>query len=228
MHSVLLVEDDQKLARIVREFLEGHGFVVGIEHRGDHAVPRIVAEKPDAVILDINLPGMDGFSVCRAVREFYTGAIVMLTARSEDVDEVLGLDYGADDYLTKPVRPRVLLARLHSHLRRSSALEDDRNVEIRVGGLSIYPKRRSIELRGVPIEVTSAEFDVLFILAQRAGKTVSRIDLFEQLLGEKYDYRDRSIDLRISRLRRKLGDNPQNPSRIKSVRGEGYMLSSEP
>jgi len=228
MHSVLLVEDDQKLARIVKEFLEGHGFVVGIEQRGDHAVQRIVVEKPDAVVLDINLPGIDGFSVCRAVRESYSGAIVMLTARSEDVDEVLGLDFGADDYLTKPVRPRVLLARLQSHLRRSIAQDEDRNAMIRVGGLCIYPKRRSIELRGFPIEVTSAEFDVLFILAQRSGKTVSRIDLFEQLLGEKYDYRDRSIDLRISRLRRKLGDNPQNPSRIKSVRGEGYMLSSEP
>jgi two-component system OmpR family response regulator/two-component system response regulator RstA len=180
------------------------------------------------VVLDVNLPGMDGFTVCKSVRDQYQGAIVMLTARIEEIDEVLGLEFGADDYLTKPVRPRVLLARLRTHLRKSPAVNAELEDCISVGGLSVYPSRRHVELRAVPVELTSAEFDLLHFLAQRAGKVVSRAELYESLAGETYDPQDRSIDLRISRLRRKLGDNQSNPTRIKSVRGTGYLLSIEP
>lgn len=226
--SVLLVEDDRELAEIVRDYLIENGFSVSIEMRGDLAVGRILQERPDLVVLDVNLPGMDGFTVCKSVRDQYQGAIVMLTARIEEIDEVLGLEFGADDYLTKPVRPRVLLARLRTHLRKSPAVNAELEDCISVGGLSVYPSRRHVELRAVPVELTSAEFDLLHFLAQRAGKIVSRAELYESLAGETYDPQDRSIDLRISRLRRKLGDNQSNPTRIKSVRGTGYLLSIEP
>jgi two-component system OmpR family response regulator/two-component system response regulator RstA len=226
--SVLLVEDDRELAEIVRDYLIENGFSVSIELQGDLAVGRILKERPDLVVLDVNLPGMDGFTVCKLVRDQYQGAIVMLTARIEEIDEVLGLEFGADDYLTKPVRPRVLLARLRTHLRKSPAVNAELEDCISVGGLSVYPSRRHVELRAVPVELTSAEFDLLHFLAQRAGKIVSRAELYESLAGETYDPQDRSIDLRISRLRRKLGDNQSNPTRIKSVRGTGYLLSIEP
>ncbi|MCE2799700.1 MAG: response regulator transcription factor [Planctomycetaceae bacterium] len=226
--SVLLVEDDRELAEIVRDYLIENGFSVSIEMQGDLAVGRILQERPDLVVLDVNLPGMDGFTVCKSVRDQYQGAIVMLTARIEEIDEVLGLEFGADDYLTKPVRPRVLLARLRTHLRKSPAVNSELEDCLSVGGLSVYPSRRHVELRAVPVELTSAEFDLLHFLAQRAGKVVSRAELYESLAGETYDPQDRSIDLRISRLRRKLGDNQSNPTRIKSVRGTGYLLSIEP
>ena len=226
--SVLLVEDDRELAEIVRDYLIENGFSVSIELQGDLAVGRILQERPDLVVLDVNLPGMDGFTVCKSVRDQYQGAIVMLTARIEEIDEVLGLEFGADDYLTKPVRPPVLLARLRTHLRKSPAVNAELEDCISVGGLSVYPSRRHVELRAVPVELTSAEFDLLHFLAQRAGKVVSRAELYESLAGETYDPQDRSIDLRISRLRRKLGDNQSNPTRIKSVRGTGYLLSIEP
>ena len=152
----------------------------------------------------------------------------MLTARIEEIDEVLGLEFGADDYLTKPVRPRVLLARLRTHLRKAPSNVPEPGACIQVGKLCVYPSRRHAELGGEAVELTSAEFDLLAYLATRAGKTVSRSELYEALHNETYDPQDRSIDLRISRLRRKLGDNQSNPTRIKSVRGTGYMLSIEP
>lgn len=226
--SVLLVEDDQDLAEIIRDYLTANGFTVSIEERGDTAVERIIKDSPDVVVLDVNLPGLDGFSVCKAVRSQYAGPIVMLTARVEEIDEVLGLEFGADDYLTKPIRPRALVARLNTHLRRGPAPNLDSDSSIQVGGLEVFPNRRHAELRGARIELTSAEFDLLAYLARRAGKTVSRMELYESLHSETYDPQDRSIDLRISRLRRKLGDNQSNPTRIKSVRGTGYLLSIEP
>jgi two-component system OmpR family response regulator/two-component system response regulator RstA len=226
--SVLLVEDDLELAEIVRDYLTENGFSVLVETRGDTATQRIISETPDLVVLDVNLPGMDGFSVCRMVRELYSGAIVMLTARNEEVDEILGLEFGADDYLTKPVRPRVLLARLRTHLKKIPSVNSGTEDAIKLGGLEIFPSRRHTELRGSPVVLSTAEFDLLVFLAERAGKIVSRVELYQALQGEMYDPQDRSIDLRISRLRRKLGDTQSNPTRIKSIRGAGYLLSIEP
>jgi two-component system OmpR family response regulator/two-component system response regulator RstA len=226
--SVLLVEDDLELAEVVRDYLTENGFSVSVETRGDTATQRIICETPDLVVLDVNLPGMDGFAVCRMVRDLYPGAIVMLTARNEEVDEVLGLEFGADDYLTKPVRPRVLLARLRTHLRKSPSVNSETEDVIKLGGLEISPSRRHTELRGSPVDLSTAEFDLLVFLAERAGKIVSRVELYQALQGETYDPQDRSIDLRISRLRRKLGDTQSNPTRIKSIRGAGYLLSIEP
>jgi two-component system OmpR family response regulator/two-component system response regulator RstA len=162
------------------------------------------------------------------VRTTFSGPILILTARGEEVDEVVGLEVGADDYLSKPVRPRVLLARLRAQLRKSTftdgATERD---EISLGDLRIDASRRIVELRSLTVETTTAEFDVLWLLAQHAGKVLSRREMFEQLHGFPYDGLDRSIDLRVSRLRRKLGDDSEKPRLIKSVRGVGYLLSSE-
>lgn len=229
---IMLVEDDDALAEMVAEFLVAQGYGVLVEGRGDAAVNRIVQERPDAVILDVNLPGLDGISVCRTVRSQYEGPIIILTARGSEVDEVVGLEVGADDYMAKPVRPRVLLARLRVHLRRHSEMSEV-NVggapqAITVGQLIVDEARRSAQLDGDELELTTAEFDLLLTLARNAGQVMSRQQLHQELHGLRYDGVDRSIDLRVSRLRKKLGDDPANPERIKSVRGVGYMLPIEP
>ena len=226
-YRILLVEDDAALASMVADFLVPHGFDVLIEGRGDTAIARITNEKPDVVVLDVNLPGLDGFSVCKSVRSRYHCAIIMLTARGEEIDEVLGLEAGADDYMAKPVRPRALLARLRMHLRRATP-EEQASQPIVVGSLVVDAGRRNVEIDGAAMDLTTAEFDLLNLLARHAGQTLSRNDIHLEIHGVKYDGLDRSIDLRISRLRKKLGDDPAKPQRIKSVRGVGYMLSIEP
>lgn len=225
---ILLVEDEPVLGAMVMDYLREQGFEVTLESRGDVAVERIVRESPDAVILDINLPGCDGFEVCRQVRDRYAGTIVMLTARTSEVDEVLGLECGADDYLSKPVRPKVLLARLRIHLKKHHVADSPASVPWRIGDLVVDPSSRRVELGGCEVEVSSAEFDVLELLAASAGKTLSRAEIFQAIHGMKFDGLDRSIDLRISRLRKKLGDDPLHPKRIKSIRGTGYLLALEP
>ncbi len=228
-HHILLVEDDLSLAAMVADFLAPHGFDVSVEGRGDKAIHRILQEHPDAIVLDVNLPGKDGFAVCREVRARFQGAIIMLTARGEEVDEVMGLEVGADDYMAKPVRPRALLARLRSHLRRAtSADQDGPKPSIRVGSLLVDPARRLVQIHGATVDLTTAEFDLLELLAENAGRTLSRSTIYQQIHGIEYDGIDRSIDLRISRLRKKLGDDPVRPQCIKSVRGVGYILSVEP
>jgi DNA-binding response OmpR family regulator len=193
---------------------------------------RIPEQSPDAVILDVNLPDLDGFAVCREVRERYSGVILMLTARTSDVDEIAGLECGADDYLTKPAAPAVLLARLRSHLRRAGrgpqlSRETEDDGVLRIAGLEISAGKREVVRAGAPVSMTSAEFDLLLYLARCAGQPVSRRELHEALLGEHYSPRDRAIDLRISRLRRKLGDNQQLPMIVKGIHGVGYFLSAE-
>ena len=235
---LLIVEDDAELARLVADYLAGAGFEVDVEGRGDRAVSRILAERPDLVVLDLMLPGEDGLSVCRRVRPAYRGAILMLTAQGDEVDEVVGLEMGADDYMAKPVRPRLLLARIRSLLRRterktgttSGGVEPAPPVVpetgLRVGDLLVDPARREVELRGRPVALTTAEFDLLELLARHAGEVLTRPDIYRALRGIEYDGLDRSIDLRITRLRRKLGDDARQPTRIKSVRGVGYLLAA--
>jgi two-component system response regulator RstA len=219
---ILIVEDDAPLAGMIAEYLGGHGFQVGIEGRGDTAVARILAEKPDLVILDLALPGQDGLSICRRLRPAFTRPILMLTARGEDTDEVVGLELGADDYLAKPVRPRVLLARLRALLRRPEAAATGQDL-IRVGEVVVDPATRAAHLGGVALELTNGEFDLLYLLASRAGEVVARRYLHERLLSTKYDEIDRAIDLRVSRLRQKLAQLRPDSEHIKSVRGVGYL-----
>jgi two-component system, OmpR family, response regulator RstA len=227
-YRILLVEDDAELASMVADFLSQHGFLVRVEPRGDAAAKRIIGEDPDAVVLDVNLPGLDGFEVCRMVREGYRGTIIMLTARREEVDEVLGLELGADDYMAKPVRPRALLARLHMHLRHAFPEAPAGSHPIIVGALVIDAARRTAELHGQRLDLSTAEFDLLALLAHHAGHALSRNDIYLALNGVRYDGTDRSIDLRVSRLRKKLGEDPANPQRITSVWGTGYQLSVKP
>lgn len=231
---VLLVEDDARLAALVQEYLEREGFAVTLEARGDRAAERIPRERPDVVILDLMLPGLDGLAVCRAVRPAFPGAILMLTARGEEVDEIVGLEVGADDYLAKPVRPRLLLARLHALLRRRAAPSPEaaptvpEDGALRVGALEVWPARREARYQGAPLDLTTAEFDLLALLAGRAGEVVSREELYLALRGIPYDGLDRSMDLRVARIRRKLGDDARQPAIIKSVRGAGYLLAVGP
>jgi two-component system, OmpR family, response regulator len=225
---ILLVEDDERLAELTAEYLRKNDLTVNIEGRGDTAESRILAEQPDLVILDVMLPGKDGFEVCRAVRPSFRGVILMLTARDEDFDQILGLEMGADDYITKPVQPRVLLARIKALLRRlptpgdSNAGNDER---MTFGQFAISQATRTASLNNEVIDLTTAEFDLLWLLATHAGNVLSRDDLLQELRGIGFDGLDRSIDARISRLRKKLNDDPENPTRIKTVRGKGYLFS---
>ncbi|HJW04841.1 MAG TPA: winged helix-turn-helix domain-containing protein [Azospira sp.] len=227
---ILLVEDDERLADLTAEYLRKNDFEVAIEPRGDTACTRIPAEAPDLVVLDVMLPGKDGFEVCRTVRAGYKGVILMLTARDEDMDQILGLELGADDYITKPVPPRLLLARIRALLRRAvpateSGEHGEAGDELTFGRFHINQATRTALLGDQAIDLTTAEFDLLWLLANHAGTVLSRDDLLQRLRGIGFDGLDRSIDARISRLRKKLGDDPENPARIKTVRGKGYLFS---
>ena len=234
---ILLVEDDQKLAAVVIEFLEGKGFQLAHESNGFQAARRIVSEQPDLVILDLLLPGLNGIDVCRHTRSEYPGPILMLTALSQEGDEVAGLEVGADDYLVKPVRPRVLLARIQALLRRTShqPISDhqpisaaDRSKELELlslGKLEIDRSARAAYLGRQLLELTTSEFELLEYLERRAGQVVSREQICRDLRGVEWDGLDRSIDLRVTRLRRKLGDGGKHPKLIKSIRGEGYLMA---
>lgn len=230
-YNLLLVEDDESLAAVMREYLEKHGFQVEIEHRGDRAVKKIITIQPDLVILDIMLPGKDGFSVCREIRPNYPGPVLMLTARDEDMDQVVGLELGADDYICKPVQPRLLLARIHAVLRRLRPGKHNNEPTSRslfqFGGLVIDESSREVRKDNVLIYLTTAEFDLLLLLAAHTGEILSREDILLEIRGIDYDGIDRSIDLRISRLRKKLGDDPERPSLIKTVRGRGYLFAGD-
>ena len=230
---LLLVEDDLTLGKMVDEFLTGHGYRVRWESNGLLALELIDSEKFDVLILDIGLPGMDGIQICRTVRNSFKGPIIMLTARGDEIDEVVCLEVGADDYIAKPVRPRALLARLKVHLRRGKAQDtSSESTRLEIEGLIIDSSNRTVRQKTASgdekvLNVTTAEFDLLLFLMQRAGEVVGRNEIYEQIQGIAYDGIDRSIDLRVSRLRKKLGDDPNNPDRIKSVRGVGYIFAIE-
>ena len=228
-HKVLLVEDDAPLASMVRDFLVEHGFDVTIEQDGKAAIELIGQQAFDALVLDIGLPGTDGFDVCRSVRPSFDGPIIVLTARGGEIDEVIALEVGADDFMSKPVRPRALLARLKVHLRRSdaslTAASEQSPEAIVVGDLRIEPASRIVSLGGENVDLTTAEFELLLYLAERAGQVVHRKNVYVDLLEIPYDGLDRSIDLRISRLRKRLNDDPTQPTRIKSIRGVGYLMA---
>lgn len=226
---IMLVEDDASLAEWIADYLSSHGYLVTRADRGDEAIRLIQSDEPNLVVLDLNLPVKDGFEVCREVRRFCQRPILMLTARDQESDEVLGLELGADDFLAKPVRPRVLLARIKALLRRDIAPDADNSAvtQRHVGRLSVDVHSRTASLHGQAIRLSSQEFDVLWMLAHQAGAVVSRKALVAALRGLEYDGFDRSVDMLVSRLRRKLGDNPDDPVRIKTVWGKGYLLATD-
>ncbi|KJZ17802.1 MULTISPECIES: winged helix-turn-helix domain-containing protein [Halomonas] len=221
---VLIIEDDERLAGLTRDYLEANGFRVSLEDDGGRGVDRILSLQPDLVILDLMLPGEDGLSICRRVRSDYGGPILMLTARTDDMDQVLGLEMGADDYVPKPVQPRVLLARMRALLRRLDGAEVSGESRLTFQDLEIDNATREAWLKGERIDLTSAEFDLLWLLASHAGRVLTREEIFSQLRGIRYDGQDRSIDVRVSRIRPKIGDDPHHPHRIKTVRSKGYLF----
>lgn len=228
---LLLVEDDARLASLVREYLRQHGFHVDIEPRGDKAVRRILYERPEVVVLDLMLPGLNGIDVCRAVKDEFAGPILMLTASDDDIDQVVALEIGADDYIVKPVEPRVLLARIRALLRRAgqsgTAKPDAADGALVFGRLRIEPSARRCSLGAEAIDLSAGEFDLLLLLASQAGRLVTRKALLANLRRIDYDGTDRSIDVGISRLRRKLGDSAEPPDRVKTVRGKGYLFVAD-
>ncbi len=223
---ILLAEDDRRLALLVKDYLEENGFLVFIEENGARVARKLDDYRPDLVILDIMLPGKDGLSICRDIRDSYQGPILMLTARDDDMDQVLGLDCGADDYVIKPAEPRVLLARIGALLRRAGP-DDSAPAAAEVlqfGGLCIQVNARKVTLNDKAIALSSHEFDLLVTLARQAGNIMSREVLFSETYDRPYDGLDRTVDVRISHLRKKLGDSAEAPFRIKTVWGRGYLF----
>ena len=225
--DILLIEDDARLAELTATYLEQNGLRVSVEERGDRALERFSREKPRLVLLDLLLPGKDGLTICRELRRVHDVPILILTARDTDLDHVIGLEAGADDYVMKPVDPMVLLARVRALLRRAergNTTTGDRKADLMLGALRISETSREVWLHGQPVSLTTQEFELLSLLAHRAGELVSRDEVFRTMRGIDYDGLDRSIDGRVSKLRRKLGDDAAAPTRIKTVWGKGYLL----
>lgn len=223
MFRVLLVEDDARLAQLVTEYLSAYEFTVELVTRGDTALAAFQQAQPDAVILDLMLPGLDGMVVCRQIRAISTVPILILTAREDSYDEVSGLEQGADDYVNKPVQPRVLLARLRALLRRSQPPVVADPGQLVFGALTIVHSDRSVTWRGQPCVLSNTEYKLLLVLAESAGQVLSRDAILKKLRGIEFDGLDRSIDNCISKLRRKFDDH--DSEKIKTVWGEGYLLS---
>ncbi len=223
----LLVEDDRRLAALTKEYLEGHGLAVVHVADGPRGLAEAAGGKFDVVLLDLMLPGKDGLEVCRELRARSDVPIIVLTARGEEADRVMGLELGADDYLAKPYSPRELLARIRAVTRRAKGRAGPAQGVVRVGTLHLDPAARTVTLDEKPVHLTGYEFALLEALARRAGRVLTREQLMELARGSAEEAFDRSIDVHVSRLRQKLGDDPKRPRLIKTVRGSGYVLAGE-
>lgn len=235
--KIVLVEDDQLLANLIRDFLVKYEFDVSVVADGFEAVDVILEQQPDIVILDVMLPGQSGMEVCRQIRDKYDGIILMQTALDDDIDQMMGLELGADDYVVKQVQPRLLLSRIRALLRRiqptknqplqhQQSSSSDTNAIV-LENLNINISLRKVTLDAQEIDLTTAEFELLYLLARTPGEPVSRDTMAQQLKGYEYDGLDRSLDRRISRLRKKLQDDIETPKIIKTVRGKGYQLCKQ-
>lgn len=236
MHKIVFIEDDTEVGKLIAAYLGKHDIDVQVEARGDQALAFIEQQQPDLVLLDIMLPGKDGMTICRELRPQYSGPIVLLTSLDSDMNHILALEMGADDYILKTTPPAVLLARLRLHLRQyattpqavaekaaPAALQVHKSLHF--GLLCIDPVNREVTLGQEHIVLSTADFDLLWQLATHAGHIMDRDALLKNLRGVTYDGMDRSIDVAISRLRKKLYDNPLEPFRIKTVRNKGYLFA---
>jgi two-component system phosphate regulon response regulator OmpR len=225
MTRVLLIDDDEPLGALLQKYLGQFGFKLTSAATPESGLRQLRAETYDIVVLDVMLPGMDGFSVLRRIRESNGVPVVMLTARGDVTDRIIGLESGADDYLPKPFEPRELVARLHAVLRRRTGAEPDE--VIRAGVLVLNAATRTVTVDARPVALTGAEFDLLLLLVRHRGRVLSRDRILDETRGADWDSFDRSIDVMISRLRQKLGDDVKRPSFIRTVRGKGYVLTAD-
>ncbi|MFC7421557.1 response regulator [Iodobacter arcticus] len=223
MFRLMLVEDDTKLAALIQEYLSSYEFNVEIISRGDIALAHYKATEPDIIVLDLMLPGLDGMVVCRQIREISSVPILILTAREDMFDEVSGLEQGADDYVNKPIQPRILLARLRALLRRGASRNNSAQSALTFGDLEISKTDRSVRWKNETSALSNSEFKLLLLLAESAGRVLSRDDILKSMRGIEFDGMDRSIDNSISRLRRKFNDH--DSEKIKTIWGEGYLFS---
>ena len=227
-YSLLLVEDDVELAELISDYLSTMEFKVDIEGDGAVAVQRIVDEQPDIVLLDLMLPGMDGISICKEVRAKFGNLIVMLTASNETMDHVLGLEIGADEFLTKPIEPRILLAHLRALLRRQQRIAESADASIlQVGSIILDPENRKLRVNNDIVELALQEFEFLYLMMKNVGKILSRDEILQQLKGIEYDGENRYIDILVSQLRSKLAVDDRSHKHIKTVRSKGYLLTKE-
>jgi len=229
---VFLVEDDPELSQLVIDYFTMQGFEISHDSRGDTAMSKILATKPDLVILDIMLPGKNGLDICRELRAQTDVPVLMLTARTDEIDQIVGLEVGADDYICKPVQPRLLLARVNALLRRATVVatesaNDSEKIEYTFGKLRINKMKQEVWLNNESIELTTNELDLLCLFAANADQILSRDDLLNSLRGFGYDGLDRTVDMLVSRLRRKLLDSSSKPQKIKTIWKKGYLFVSD-
>ena len=225
MEKILVIDDDTELCSLVSEYLRPEGFHVACVHDGKAGLDSALTGDYLIAVLDVMLPGMNGFDVLRKIRDSSRLPVLLLTARGEDVDRIVGLEIGADDYLPKPFNPRELVARIRAILRRTSG-KTEANVPdvIRVGDVDLDPATRTVHHKGKVVELTSVEFALLHVLLREAGRVVTREALVDEVLGRKFSPFDRSIDMHVSKVRKKLGDS-DSEEHIKTIRGAGYIFA---
>ncbi len=226
MDHVLVVDDDVELCALVQEYLRAEGFSLKAVHDGEQGLQQALTKEYALVVLDVMLPGINGFEVLRRIRSVSKIPVLLLTARGEDVDRIVGLEIGADDYLPKPFNPRELVARIRAILRRTQSVAADGVPEVlAVGDVELDPATRSVLRAGQPVDLTSVEFNLLEVLLREAGRVVTRERLVNAVLSRKFMPFDRSIDMHVSKVRRKLGDSEEDGDHIKTIRGVGYMFA---
>ncbi|MDQ1301734.1 MAG: hypothetical protein QG637_1656 [Chloroflexota bacterium] len=229
--KILVVDDESKIVKLVRAYLEQAGFSVVVAEDGQTALIQARREKPDLVVLDLGLPGIDGLDVARTLRREGDTPIIMLTARVEDTDRIIGLELGADDYVTKPFNPRELVARVRAVLRRTSGSAPTPEI-LRAGEIVLDVGGHQVSLTDganrQPLDLTPTEFDLLLVLMQNAGRAFTRLDLLDRVQGDAYEGYERTIDAHIKNLRAKLGDDPRHPRYIQTVYGVGYKFEERP
>lgn len=225
MSKILIIDDDVELCELVEEYLTREGFEVEAVHNGDKGLERALSGDHALIVLDLMLPGMMGLDVLRRLRSESRIPVLILTARGEDVDRIVGLEIGADDYLAKPFNPRELLARVRAILRRSQGGPASSVAPVTVGDVELDPGARTVTRDGQPLELTAVEFSLLEALMRAAGQVVTREYLAQTVLGRRFVAYDRSIDMHVSKLRKKLGTQPGDGERIKTVRGVGYIYA---
>ena len=229
--KILVVDDESKIVKLVRAYLEQAGFSVVVAEDGQTALIQARREKPDLVVLDLGLPGIDGLDVARILRREGDTPIIMLTARVEDTDRIIGLELGADDYVTKPFNPRELVARVRAVLRRTSSSAPAAEI-LRAGEIVLDVSGHQVSLADgsnrQPLDLTPTEFDLLLVLMQNAGRAFTRLDLLDRVQGDAYEGYERTIDAHIKNLRAKLGDDPRRPRYVQTVYGVGYKFEERP